>query len=454
MKIKGKWFYKGRRVHKFYRRFLWKAAAGIVLFSVVLFFVIFGLKSGFQYELPDLILSLGGGFLASLALSVVFYFTGVWQNLYNLEKLCRMCFDAVYYNLEGKSRQGKIRTSEKKMTYFPRVYYRNRKGKIEITFRLDGSRCHERFLYMTDHLSAMFDMEVTEAKRRTWYMVYTLEDVSKSRLYLGKDEIVYGKNEIPLMKGISWNFKRAPHALVTGITGGGKSFFLQYLINSLETMDVSIKIIDPKRADLYNLHNLLGDENVAYAAGRIMRLLREAVEEMEERYAGMEGKPFGTDYESMGFQPQFIIFDEFVAFIQTVDRAEERKKLLGYLAQIVLKGRQAGVFLIFATQRADASCLPGAIRDNLGLRVSLGALEMVGYRMTFGDVDRSLEKFGPGHGYVFISGVTGTVREFYAPFFTEGYDPVKELEEIVKKQADSPDKLRSSLSGSEKGESA
>jgi len=145
----------------------------------------------------------------------------------------------------------------------------------------------------------------------------------------------------------------------------------------------------------------------------------------------------------------FLIFDEFVAFIQKIEK-EDGKKLMSYLADIVLEGRQAGIYLIFATQRADAEYLPGAIRDNLGLRVALGGLEKAGYRMTFGDVERNFEKFEPGHGYVFVSGITDSVREFYSPLVSEEYDPVERLKDIMK-QTVSPGELRSSSSGSDKG---
>lgn len=449
MQLKIKWFYKGIRVRSYYREILWKVAVGIVLFPTIISMLLIGWNIGFRYRMNDLIRIVFISFGTGGVLALLLYWLGIWHHIYNIQKLCQMAWDSVLYNLEGEKVNGKIVSYRKDMTYFPRIYYRYKRGQMIVSIRLDGSKFHERFTRFSERLAEMLDMEVVSERRKYWYMVYTLEDVAEERLHLGKDETVCGRNEIPLMKNLYWNYKRAPHALITGNTGGGKTFLLEYLINSMKSMGAVVKIVDPKRSDLYGLRRILGESNVAYASGRVMQIFREAVKEMEERYARMDGLPFGSDYETLKLPPVFLIFDEFVAFIQKIEK-EDGKKLMSYLADIVLEGRQAGIYLIFATQRADAEYLPGAIRDNLGLRVALGGLEKAGYRMTFGDVERNFEKFEPGHGYVFVSGITDSVREFYSPLVSEEYDPVERLKDIMK-QTVSPGELRSSSSGSDKG---
>ena len=449
MQKKIKWFYKGIRVRSYYRKIFWKVAVGVFLFPAIISMLLIGWNVGFRYRMNDLIwialISFGTGGVMVLLL----YGLGVWHHIYNIQKLCQMAYDAVLYNLEGEKVNGKIISYRKDMTYFPRIYYRYRHGQMIVSIRLDGSKFHERFTRFADRLTEMLDMEVVSERRKYWYMVYTLEDIVEERLHLGENKIVCRENEIPLMKNLFWNYKSAPHALITGNTGGGKTYFLEYLIECMKRMWAVVKIIDPKRSDLYNLRYLLGENNVAYASGRVMQIFRETVKEMEERYVKLDGMPLGSDYETLGLPPVFLIFAEFVAFIQKIEK-EDEKKLISYLSSIVLQGRQAGIYLVFATQRADAEYLPGAIRDNLGLRVALGGLEKAGYRMTFGDVDRDFEKFEPGHGYVYISAVTDSVREFYSPLVSKGYDPVENLKEIAR-QTVSPGELRSSSSGSDKG---
>ena len=57
-------------------------------------------------------------------------------------------------------------------------------------------------------------------------------------------------NIITIAPGLVWNIDQAPHALVSGVTGGGKSRFLLYLLLELYKRG-QIRVIDPKRSDLY-----------------------------------------------------------------------------------------------------------------------------------------------------------------------------------------------------------
>lgn len=108
------------------------------------------------------------------------------------------------------------------------------------------------------------------------------------------------------------------------------------------------------------------------------------------------------------------MIDEWAAYYASLD-TKEKKKAMGCLNQIALMGRQCGVFLILGTQRPDTKYLDGAIRDNFGLRVTLGRVSKAGYKMIFEHTVKSLfNKPIKGRGY--IDSGTDQVREFYAPF--------------------------------------
>jgi len=446
--MKLKWFYKGIRIRKSHRYILPKMIGTVILIPQAFTLFINWKLQNHDQSSGMLIKSLVTGIGITAIISLMMY--RLWYRLYDIQKLCNMIYDSIFYNLEGEIVDGKIVNSRKDMTYFPKIYYRYKRKKVKISIKLDGSRYHKTYQSMEDTLSEMFDMEVTRAVKKLWYKVYTLEAIAEDRLHMGKDKIDYKRNAIPIMKNLLWKFKSAPHALITGVTGGGKSYFLFYLIRSLKKIGAIVKIIDPKRSDLYGLRKILGEENVTYAVGKVMVMMREIMKEMDRRYEALDQAPFGADYESIGLKPYFLIFDEFIAFIEGLQKAEDHKNLLSYLTRIVLEGRQAGIFVIYATQRPDAKYLPGAIRDNLGLRMSLGSLEKSGYRMTFGDVDRDFEKFDKGHGYIYINGTTTTVRESYAPYLGEDYDPLEDLRTI---QSESHGDARSASSGSAQGDS-
>ncbi len=53
----------------------------------------------------------------------------------------------------------------------------------------------------------------------------------------------------------------------------------------------------------------------------------------------------GENYAYLGLAPQFLIFDEYVAFLEMLT-TKESTALLSQLKKIVMLGRQAGYFLI------------------------------------------------------------------------------------------------------------
>ena len=100
----------------------------------------------------------------------------------------------------------------------------------------------------------------------------------------------------------------------------------------------------------------------------------------------------GENYAYLGLAPQFLIFDEYVAFLEMLT-TKESTALLSQLKKIVMLGRQAGYFLIVACQRPDAKYFGDGIRDNFNFRVGLGRMSELGYGMLFGsDVKNSFSR--------------------------------------------------------------
>ena len=101
----------------------------------------------------------------------------------------------------------------------------------------------------------------------------------------------------------------------------------------------------------------------------------------------MENYRTGENYAYLGLAPHFLIFDEYVAFMEMLT-TKENAAVLNKLKQIVMLGRQAGYFLILACQRPDAKYLGDGIRDQFNFRVALGRMSELGYSMMFGEVDK------------------------------------------------------------------
>jgi len=214
--------------------------------------------------------------------------------------------------------------------------------------------------------------------------------------------------QVPLAERITWNYRDNPHALIAGGTGTGKTIFIFYLIRCLLEQRSDLFIIDPKRSDLgATMKDLIGSDRVAETSGQIAGLLRQANDLMNERYESFityDNYREGNDFADYGVPPLFIVFDEVAAAMSEASK-DIASEIDSYMKQIVMKGRQAGVFMILTTQQPNAKTISTDIRDQLGLRVGLGTLSNEAERMVFGSFDSDLtSSVEKGGGHVFLDG--------------------------------------------------
>ncbi|MEO0457766.1 MAG: DNA translocase FtsK [Cyanobacteria bacterium P01_A01_bin.114] len=168
------------------------------------------------------------------------------------------------------------------------------------------------------------------------------------------------------------------HFLVGGTTGSGKSEFLRSQLLSLLTRHapdrLKIALVDPKRVTFpefeqspYLIEPIVKDSDGAVA------LMTRLVADMEDRYQRFERSRCSdiAQYNRQTHQPLpriVCIFDEYADFMadKTIRQTLEYGiKRLGAMA------RAAGIHLIIATQRPDASVVTPLIRANLPGRVAL-----------------------------------------------------------------------------------
>ncbi|WP_158530341.1 hypothetical protein [Paenibacillus larvae] len=195
-------------------------------------------------------------------------------------------------------------------------------------------------------------------------------------------------------------------------------------------MKAEVTICDIKQADLAELAGVM--PNVTYKEGGIVSAIRRVTQEMMERYEYLRSLPnytTGKDFSYYNLPPKFIIVDEYVALLERMKKSADkngkadRESFESCVSQIVLMGRQAGVFLILATQRPDAQYLSGNVRDQLGARISLGQMSSDGYKMTFGNIDKSfVNPTERGMGYIYLDGTTLNVRKFVSPYVPPDHD--------------------------------
>ncbi len=214
---------------------------------------------------------------------------------------------------------------------------------------------------------------------------------SRSKLTLALGQGITGQ---PVVTDLA----KAPHLLVAGTTGSGKSVGVNAMILSMlfkaTPEDVRLIMIDPKMLELsiyegipHLLAPVVTDMKLAANA------LTWCVNEMEKRYrlmshagvrnlAGFNQKiaelaaqnkklfnPFSLnrdDPEPLEKLPYIVVVvDEFADLMMTAG-----KKIEELIARLAQKARAAGIHLILATQRPSVDVITGLIKANIPTRIA------------------------------------------------------------------------------------
>jgi DNA segregation ATPase FtsK/SpoIIIE, S-DNA-T family len=172
------------------------------------------------------------------------------------------------------------------------------------------------------------------------------------------------------------------HLLVAGTTGSGKSEFLKVLVASLADRlgprHVKFVLVDPKQVTF----NFRGDSSpfllrpVIHDPEDALAAVEECFAETERRFALLrecfvedlsELQP-GRHHAHPEAPPRiFLVFDEFADLM--ADKTW-KKALEAPLKRIGAKARAAGIHIIMATQRPEATVVTPVLRSNLPGRIA------------------------------------------------------------------------------------
>lgn len=250
-------------------------------------------------------------------------------------------------------------------------------------------------------------------------MVNVTRQTVRYRSLMESDTFVDTKYKIPLALGVNiggnpmyFDLAKMPHMLIAGRTGSGKSVFVQSIITSIVyhfTPDkCKLMIIDPKGVDFGFWDDIphLITPIVKLDPAAAVNALKWAVREMEERYKQLQvlnarniesyneiaaekraaGEKMtkqvavGTDPETgeLLFETQEIDLSDIPYIVIIIDEVADlmslaRKDVEACVQRIAQKARAAGIHLVMATQRPDATTITGVIKANFPTRVSFQA---------------------------------------------------------------------------------
>lgn len=345
-----------------------------------------------------------------------------FQKLNSLRILSRFLIENNLYLLKNIRRENK--TIEK--IILPQVYLKQSRYKIEVRFILEGNKFQDRFLNLGSTLEVMFNGDF---RNKTFDKRFITYDIAINRIdsRITINDVVVKGSKLQLMTDVTWDYIEEPHLLIGGGTGGGKTVVLMTIIYALAKIGF-VDICDPKNSDLAGLKKIPVFHGRVYTSKEdIIQCFKENVTFMEKRYELMSNSPkfqAGKNFTHYGMTPKFILVDEWAALMAKIDRDYSlQSELMEYLSQLVLEGRQAGVFIIFAMQRPDGEFIKTALRDNFMKRLSVGHLESTGYDMMFGDANKTKEfkKLDEingikvkGRGYIANNG--DLAGEFFSPY--------------------------------------
>lgn len=335
------------------------------------------------------------------------------------------------HNLKGE----KVRKEKEVLLYAPEIKFKFDDERLIWIIRKDGHKLSRNYGEFGELLQGLFKMVLENVtydhKLGSYIYVFRRKDLKRSNVSEALSVEYIVRDKIALNDEYIWNFRLCPHGLFTGITGSGKTYFFAYLIVMFLKIKASFRIIDPKRADLYYLKKYFGEDEVVHTKGKALKILREAGELIDFRmdeFQKREDYSWGKDYSYYKVNPYFVIFDEAAAFVCLLNK-KEKEEYDEHISKIILEGRQAGVFILFAMQRADAGeFIKGALRDQLGLRIVLSRASTDGYKMVFGSLGKDLELIDKEAGF-YMDLKMDYPKEFYTPYLD--IDFIEELESLI-----------------------
>lgn len=205
------------------------------------------------------------------------------------------------------------------------------------------------------------------------------------------------------------DLRDAPHILIAGATGSGKSVCMSNIIQNVLTIPNSeVHLIDPKMVELAPFASQAASYN--HVPQMIESVLKDLVEKMNDRYKKLQAAGVRNIQNYKKFMPyEFIFIDEFADLIMAARQIKNKQKATNSVNKILVKeakkldpvlakkkmkeiqdgledmtgfscedllmilaqkGRAAGIHIIMATQRPSVNIIDGAIKANFPTRIA------------------------------------------------------------------------------------
>ena len=217
-----------------------------------------------------------------------------------------------------------------------------------------------------------------------------------SKLTVGVDLSILSQGvKVP----VTVDFSSVPHMLIVAPSGSGKTYLLTYILGQIAKKSVKLILVNFKGIDFIEFN----DCRNYYKHNSVGEAVDCVFDELQNRMANAS---VNSEYE-----PIYLCIDEWSGFLSSLAVKKEQDNYKQKLANILMLGRGANIFIIMSLQRADSTYITG--RDNFGNVVGLGTLSKESIAMVFNDNKEMIEPKSRGKGYLQTDGKP--LREIVVP---------------------------------------
>ena len=172
---------------------------------------------------------------------------------------------------------------------------------------------------------------------------------------------------------ICFDLASAPHLLIGGTTGSGKSICVHAIILSLIECAQSpeLVLVDAKAVELtaYERYQTLKGGRVVTDMGEARDVFQKLLKTMEDRqkaYMSVGARDIDEAREKGSMDRRIVVIVDELA-----DLVLGNPDVVGPLVRLAQKARAFGIHLVLATQRPEAGTFPGLLRSNIPSRIAL-----------------------------------------------------------------------------------
>ena len=244
-------------------------------------------------------------------------------------------------------------------------------------------------------------IEVPNKKKQ----IVSMESVINSKTYQeSKMELPCALGKTITNEVFMVDLAKAPHMLVAGATGMGKSVGLNAIVTSLlykkHPSELKMVMVDPKKVE-FSVYSPIAnqflakledeDEAIITDNQRVIKTLNALCKLMDDRYQLLKRaqvrniKEYNTKFKERKLNPNdgheympyyVVIIDEFGDLIMTAGKEIELP-----ICRIAQLARAVGIHMIIATQRPTTRIITGTIKANFPARVAFKVAAMMDSRI-------------------------------------------------------------------------